>query len=130
MKTGIVDTHVLVWYLEGKKNLKPAIVEFMDSELNRLVIPTIVLCELKYLIERKRLGLSYEKLFNHLWRDPRIEICPMDLDVVHKIPVQLDIHDAIITATYLKIDGENEPNHTFLLTQDKTICKSGLARTL
>lgn len=130
MKTGIVDTHVLVWYLEGKKNLKPAIVEFMDSELNRLVIPTIVLCELKYLIERKRLGLSYEKLFNHLWRDPRIEICPMDLDVVHKIPVQLDIHDAIITATYLKIDEENEPNHTFLLTQDKTICKSGLARTL
>lgn len=130
MKIGVVDTHILAWYLEGKKNLKPVIVKFMDEDNNRLVIPTIVLCELKYLIERKRLGLSYEKLFNHLWRDPRIEICSMDLDVVHKLPVQLDIHDAIITATYLKIDGENDNNQTFLLTQDKTICRSGLARTL
>lgn len=130
MKIGVVDTHILAWYLEGKKNLKPVIAEFMDSEINHLVIPTIVLCELKYLIESKRLGLSYEKLFNHLWRDPRIEICSMDLDVVHKLPVQLDIHDAIITATYFKIDGENDHNQTFLLTQDKTICRSGLARTL
>lgn len=130
MKTGIVDTHILVWYLEGKKNLKNAITLFLDDENNRLVIPTIVLCELKYLIEKKRLTLGYEKIFDLMMRDPRVEICPLDLDVVKQLSAEFDIHDGIIVASYCKTAAENESGQTYLLTQDKTICRSKMVQIL
>lgn len=58
--------------------------------------------------------------------DPRCLIYPIDLSVVHKAPLGLNIHDALIMGTALVqrevVEG--------VLTCDESIVKSGLVSTV
>lgn len=130
MKIGIIDTHILAWYLEESRKLTPGQVLFMDAPENRLIIPTIVICETKYLIEKGRLKITFERLMTHLEGDTRIEIFALEPSLLKLLPTQLDIHDAIIVATYLRIHQLHEGDEVLLLTQDQTIRSSGLATIL
>jgi len=54
----VIDTHALVWFLEGNEKLgRKALKVFRDST-EKLIIPSIVLAEIKYLSYKGRTRLS------------------------------------------------------------------------
>jgi hypothetical protein len=58
--------------------------------------------------------------------DPRCTIYPIDLSVVSKAPLGLDIHDSLIVGTAL-VQREAV---TGILTRDEAITSSGLVSTV
>jgi PIN domain nuclease of toxin-antitoxin system len=57
----IIDTHSLVWFLEKSPKLgKKARKALMDSD-SSLIIPTIVLAEIKFLFAKNRFSTTLSK---------------------------------------------------------------------
>ena len=125
----VVDTHVLVWYLEGSDKLSPKLTSILEHENNRLVIPTIVLAEVKYLSFRNRINLSMDELLLHIESDPRCIVYPLDSNVVEFLPVSVNIHDAIICATALVYENRLG-QRAKIITKDEEITSSGIVETV
>ncbi len=126
MRTYIVDTHTLIWYLDNDRRLGKHAEAILDDPQIRIIIPAIVLAEVKYLAHRGRFAQTLDDVLRVLSIDPRCIIYPVDLSVVKAAPVGLSIHDSLIIGTALVqreiIDG--------LLTQDEAIVASGLVSTV
>ncbi|NOZ64494.1 MAG: type II toxin-antitoxin system VapC family toxin [Caldiserica bacterium] len=125
----ILDTHALVWYLEESPRLGKKALKLLEEENTRLVIPVITLAELKYLVSKSRVEITFENILDYIENDERCILYPLDLNVVELLPSSLDIHDAIICGTalvYKTILGEE----TKIITRDKAITKSGLVETI
>lgn len=122
MKTYVVDTHALVWYLAKDPRMGAQAEAVMDDPDIRLIIPTIVLAEIKYLAHKGRFAQSLDEVIRVIGLDPRCLVYPIDLSVVNKAPVDLDIHDSLIVGTALvqreAVDG--------ILTRDEAIEHSNL----
>ena len=126
----IIDTHALVWFLEQSPKLgKNAKNVFLDND-SILIIPTIVLAEIKFLFGKNRFSTSIEEVFTVIENDPRCIVQPMDLDVVSMLPTKLEIHDAIITATALLFKGNPYFEDVEIITKDEEILKSKLVKTI
>ena len=126
----IIDTHALVWFLEQSPKLgKNAKSVFFDDD-STLIIPTIVLAEIKFLFGKKRFSTSLEEVFTVIENDPRCIVQPMDIDVVSMLPIKLEIHDAIITATALLFKGNPYFEDVEIITKDEEILKSKLVKTI
>jgi len=121
----VTDTHPLVWLLEGGPRLsKTARDAFGDAEA-QIVIPAIVLVEIKFLYARQRITVDVSATLAHVAATPNCLIYPLDEMVVDKLPTTLNIHDAIIVATaliYRDVLGES----VALITRDAEITASGL----
>ena len=69
-----LDTHVAVWLHDG-------LVERLSTEAKRrietsdLLISPVVLLELQYLFDRKRIGIDPERIFSYLHATFSIEVC-------------------------------------------------------
>lgn len=130
MTSYIIDTHALVWFLEKStklgKNARNAILD-LDSSI---IIPSIVLAEIKFLFAKNRFSTSLEKVFSVIEDDSRCTIHPLDVDTVNMIPTTLEIHDAIITATALIFDRKSHPEDVIVITKDKEIIESRLVKTI
>ena len=127
--TCVVDTHALVWYLGGSRLLGRKAHAELRKPASRVVVPTIVLAELKYLHHRKRIDLSFDTVRRVLGDDPRCILHPLDEDVLDLLPLKLDIHDGIICATALAIEratGETVK----VITRDEEITESELVDVL
>lgn len=120
-----IDTHALIWFLENNPKLGKKAGDVLEDPENSFFIPTIVLCEMKYLMQAGRLGEMTPKILSSIKNDSRFEITPLDLKVVDCLPAGLDIHDGIIIATALMISKEKK-DRIALLTKDKMIRDSGL----
>jgi PIN domain nuclease of toxin-antitoxin system len=55
MKIYVVDTHALAWYLDDDPRLGSQAELVLDNDDVRLIIPAIVLAEIKYLAHKNRL---------------------------------------------------------------------------
>jgi len=126
MRTFVVDTHALAWYLDDDPRLGSQAEAVLDNDDVRLIIPVIVLAEIKYLAHRGRLPQTLDEVLRVINSDPRCTIYPIDLSVVGKAPLGLDIHDSLIVGTAL-IQREAI---TGILTHDEAITSSGLVPTL
>jgi len=125
----VIDTHALVWYLTDDKRLGKHAAELLDRPETRIVVPVIVLAELKYLHQRSRISLSFSAVQTIIGADERCAVYPVNEEVVDLLPLNLDIHDAIICATALacrRAIGED----TVVLTKDRAITDSGLVSTV
>lgn len=120
----IVDTHILVWYMTNSSRLKRKIRKILDNPQNKFVIPIIVLAEIKYLIFRKKINVNYRKLINVIGRMDNVLIYNVDINVIEKMPLSLDIHDALIVATGL-VFKELFNEEIKILTIDKDIINFG-----
>lgn len=100
-----------------------------ENPAARIVIPTIVLAELKYLHRRSRIPLALSVVERLIVADERCLIFPMTEEVVRLLPVELDIHDAIICATALAYNRATGLE-TAVLTRDEAIVGSGLVPVL
>ncbi len=121
----VTDTHPLVWYFERNKALSKKAESVFDSGELHIVIPSLVMVEVKFLIKRKRIKIVFDEINNVIANDPKFTIYPLDVQIVEKAPLNLNIHDAIICATALVYkDVLNED--VCLITKDSEIKDSQL----
>jgi len=127
--TYIVDTHTLVWFIEGRNKVGARALKVLRDNQQRIVIPAIVLAEIKYLATRGRVSLTLNEVTEIIENDPRCVIYPLDSHVVRAMPVVLDIHDGIICGTallYQTVLGEPVK----ILTRDENIKNTSGIQTL
>lgn len=122
MKTYILDMHALVWYLTNDRRLGAQAEAALEDPDAILIIPAIVLAEIKDLAHKRRLAATLEHVLAVIEADGRCVIQPIDLEVIRAMPVGLDIHDALIVGVALThiipVDG--------VLTCDQAITSAGL----
>ncbi len=126
MRTLIVDTHALAWFVSRDRRLGAKARTVLRDPNVRLIIPAIVLAETKYLAHKGRLTQSLDEVLRVINSDPRCTIYPVDLSVVSKAPLGLDIHDSLIVGTAM-VQREAIAG---ILTRDEAITSSGLVPTL
>lgn len=124
----VVDTHALIWFLEGGRRLGEKARRILRDQSQRLIIPTIVLAEAKDLAGRGKTTLPFKEILEAT-ADPRCTVYPLDLSVVRAMPGGLDIHDAIICGTAFACQ-ETLGEEACLITRDEALVHAGFLRTV
>ena len=64
----LIDTHVLVWYLEGDKKLPVRVRKIIDDETNQIIVSVASLWELAIKIALGKLdsGLTFPQVQYHI----------------------------------------------------------------
>lgn len=122
-----LDTHVLVWFFQDDPRLSVKIGDLLGNQASRFLVPTLVLCELHALSQKKK--TDFQKILQYLKGDDRFEVVPLDEKVVASLPTGLDIHDAVIVATLLAVAAERKFK-PLLITRDEAIRRSSLIETI
>lgn len=129
MNKYVTDTQALVKFLNGKKVINDtvnSIFENTDNGESIIVIPSIVLFEIAYLHEKKRIPISLNDIetflkdsINYTEEKLSIEIIKSAFEIID-IP---ELHDRLIagTARYLEIP---------LITNDPEILSSKFVNTI
>lgn len=97
----VLDTHTLFWYLSGDEQLSVPAKNAVETA-GKVFVPTIVLLELLYLLQKKKKGKSFLKILNELKEDERIVFLSLDVamvEIVAQLPMGLEMHDRIIIAS-------------------------------
>jgi PIN domain nuclease of toxin-antitoxin system len=125
----ILDTHALVWYLEGNTRLGEQARATMGADDSEMVLPIIALSEAAFLVERGRIGIpTIPDLVTDVNDDKRIEVYPLTMEIFKRslTPAGLgipELHDRFIVSTDLYLQ---DLGHTIsILTRDKAITDSG-----
>jgi len=123
--TVITDTHPWIWFLAASPRLSANAKTSLSNPSDLIVVPTIVMLEIRYLYNRRRISISFEEALHQIETAANVLLYPLDISVVTLAPVELEIHDAIIVGTALYLSDElKEPIP--LVTLDKTISNSRL----
>lgn len=124
----IVDTHALIWYLEGNTKLSKKARAILDDTQSQLVLPLIALAEAAFIVERGRTSISsVDDLLLGMRSAPHLDLFPLNWEVFEQSLLAInipEIHDRLIVATalYLQTLG-----HTVsLITADSMITVSKL----
>ena len=127
MIAAVADTHALIWYLSGDRNLSEAAKQLIiqiASDGNQVAISTISIIEITYLAEKGRLGTDWPNRSMSLFSgaDSLSVEAPIDIAVAKSLASLQgsgisDMPDRIIaaTATYLAVP---------LITRDRAITNS------
>jgi len=128
----VVDTHALVWFLEGNPRLganAKAVLENLDSEL---IVPVIVLSEACWMVEHGKTSIpTVGDFLSAVDADPRVTVVPLDRTVLNKtlaLAAITELHDRQIVATALLLGEQGEP--VAMLTKDENIRSAGLVPTI
>ena len=116
----IIDTNFLVKYFTADKYLGKKAQKVFEDESVFIIIPSIVLVELKYAAAKKRIDKEIIDSTKVLVAQENCMVYPLDENLVDSIPVDLNIHDGIIFATAI-IQTKSFTEDIFLLTKDREI---------
>jgi len=130
----ILDTHALIWHLEGNKLLGSAAKSVIDDPASHLVLPAIALAEAIFIVEKGRSAIPrVADLLNDVRNDGRIEVYPLTAGIldecVHLTSIP-EIHDRLIVATgvYFQSLGESveilTKDNEIIVSKSLTICWS------
>ncbi|NJL02198.1 MAG: type II toxin-antitoxin system VapC family toxin [Spirulinaceae cyanobacterium SM2_1_0] len=127
----VIDTHALVWFLEGNPRLGAEARSVLEHTDSRLILPAIALAEAVWIVERGRTSISSaQSLLAVVRRDRRLTVWALDVQVI-EFSLQLiaipEMHDRQIVATVLALQLE-EP--TTLLTCDRIITSTQAVRVV
>lgn len=125
----VLDTHTLAWFLEQQEKLPGKVLDVLKNTQNRLIIPSIVLAEIKYLSVKGKVSSTFPYILSKIEEDERCVVINLDVHIISLLPTTLEIHDGIIVATalvYRDLLGED----VTVLTRDGEITKSKLVRVL
>jgi len=126
----ILDTHALVWFVEGNKRLSESAKAVIAAADSQMVLPLIALAEAAIIIERGRTTISdVSKFLARVYADTRIEIFPLTLDVFERslTPEGLripELHDRFIVSTGLHLQDLGETVE--IVTKDQAITDAGV----
>jgi PIN domain nuclease of toxin-antitoxin system len=124
----VIDTHALIWFLEGNPRLGSNAKNILSEPTSELVIPATALAEAVWIVERGRTSIpSASILLTFVNADRRAYVYPLNKDVIEKTIGLLaigEMHDRQIVATALFIESQGEA--VALLTYDQNITASGL----
>lgn len=129
MKNSYVsDTMALVLWIEKRKQspLVKSIFKNIESGKAKLYIPAIVLAEIGYLSERKRIEISLIDIKRVLKNSENVEITPLSAEIIYsafEIDDIPELHDRLISATARNLRLE-------LITNDKVITDSKFIKTI
>ena len=123
------DSHSLIWYLtEDKKLGKNALSIFTKADNGEItiIVPTIVLAEIIYICEKKKVELEIKRVvdkikssLNYLSYNLDIET----LEAVISLKGIFEMHDRILVATAKLLNAT-------LITKDEEIITSNVVRTI
>lgn len=116
----VADTHALVGYVVDKLPKKAEII-FQKSEKGEdiIVVPTIVLAEVRYLVKNKKIALNFLDLLSKIETSKNIISVPFDFQVLKLLSDEVsEIHDQIIIATAKFLNAK-------IITKDSEIRSSG-----
>src|SRR3989304_4918763 len=91
----VVDSHAIVWFFEDSNELGRNALNVLNSKDSRLIIPTIVIAEIFYLSQRRKITSTFEDIFQVIEQDDRCLIYPLDINILRFLSPVLDIHDEI-----------------------------------
>ncbi len=114
----VIDTHTLLWFLTDEGKLGSKAQESLEKA-ERIYVPTIVLLELLYLLEKVSERAKFSTLLQKIENNNRYIIIAADMAIVNEVlrqKLKLEMHDRIIVATAKIL---NVP----LITKDKVIKK-------
>jgi PIN domain nuclease of toxin-antitoxin system len=124
----VIDTHALIWFLEGNQRLGTQAQAILSNFDSQLVLPAIALAEAAWIVERGKTSIpSVNALFNAINSDSRIAVYPLDQTIIDRTLSLLTIqemHDRQIVATAVILQDRGEI--VALLTCDRNITASGL----
>ncbi len=130
----VLDTHALIWFVEGNKRLSEPAKAIMAASNSQMVLPLIALAEAAVIIERGRTTISdISQFLTRVYADSRIEIFPLTLDVFERslTPEALQIpelHDRFIVSTGLHLQDLGESVH--VITIDQAITNAAVLTTI
>jgi len=117
MEKVVVDSHALFWFFTENPKLSSK-ARNLIQESNEVVVPSIVLMEILYILEKSRLSPRFVEILSEL-KLRRYTIYPLDIDIVTQtlfISSRMEMHDRIIVATAQLFDY-------FLISKDPEIHK-------
>lgn len=121
----VVDTHTLIWHLEGSRRLGDNARAAMSDPSSVLYLPLIALAEACWIVEHGRTLIpSASQLLQDVDADPRIELCSLDRETLG-ISLQAtaipEMHDRLIVATALRLSAAGRA--VAILSRDETIAQ-------
>jgi PIN domain nuclease of toxin-antitoxin system len=124
----ILDTHALIWFLEGNPRLSSVVKSILCDLSSELILPAIALAESVWIVSRGKTSISsVDDLLKVVKEDKRVFVYPLDLNVIER-SIELtsinEMHDRQIVATALVV--ESQGNQVALLTCDQNICAANL----
>ncbi len=125
MKSFVVDTHVLVWYLARPARLAKSarrVLEQVDRGRAQAWIPGIVAAELALLHERGRSAIGVVELEATLSRNPRLRLLSIDLEQIKEFALLRTLGDPFDRLLVAAARAVKAP----LVTADGAIGASGL----
>ena len=106
----IVDTHALIWFLEGNSRMGIAAKQVLENQESQLILPAIALAEAAFIVERGKTFIpSVIDLHIAVNGDPRIVVYPLDRAIVETTNTLLSInemHDRQIVATAIILKNQ------------------------
>lgn len=119
----ILDTHALVWHLEGNRLLGRSARAIIDDPASDLVLPIIALAEAAFIVEKGRTAIpTVSDLIADVQHDDRIEIFPLT-DEIFSESIALtnipEMHDRLIVATGVHLHRLGDDIH--IITKDSQI---------
>jgi PIN domain nuclease of toxin-antitoxin system len=114
----IVDTHALIWFLEGNSRLGVKAKAILSDLSSELILPAIALAESVWIVSRGKTSIpSASSLLNITKSDLRVFIYPLDIEVIEestKLITINEMHDRQIVSTALVI--QNQGHQVALIT--------------
>lgn len=119
METVYLDAHIVVWLFYGEiQKFSDKVKEIMNN--SDLVISPIILFELQYLLESKKISHEYSKIMKYLSRNIGLKVSDNKfitiIENAIKINFTRDPFDRIIVAEAMEEDAK-------LVTKDSQILK-------
>ena len=125
----VVDTHALVWYLTRDHRLSLRAREVLQGGQSGellVLVSTVVLAEVLYISERKRVPVGFPELLSRIQAALGYQIVDFDLAVLRemqRLPQELELHDRALAATALLYDAA-------LLSRDRELRKLKLPKVV
>lgn len=85
----VTDTHPWVWFLTASSRLSEKAKSVLSDSSNLIIVPSIVMMEIKYLYQHKHIILSFEEAFQQVETSENILLYPLDISVVNTAPISL-----------------------------------------
>jgi PIN domain nuclease of toxin-antitoxin system len=129
MAVYVPDTHCLIWQATAAPQLGVqalAILTQVDQGNAQLIIPAIVVAELIFTIERRKLPLDFDLLLQRWRANPAIEIVPLTLDrllLMRTVTTIPEMHDRLIAC-------EAKLRNATLITRNRSIVAARFVPTI